>query len=84
MYRAVNSRTAQNVAVKQIKLEGFKEEEIAQIMQEVDLVKRLSHSNIIKFEGAERHKKILVIVLECVSYSAPPYSCCVALVIHNL
>lgn len=84
MYRAVNSRTAQNVAVKQIKLEGFKEEEIAQIMQDVDLFKRLSHPNIIKFEGAERDKKILVTVLECVSYPTPTYSICVTLVIHEL
>jgi len=84
VYRAVNSRTAQNVAVKQVKLEDFKEEEIAKIMQEVDLVKRLSHPNVIKFEGAERAKKILVIVLECVSYPAPPYNFCVAFVIHKL
>jgi serine/threonine protein kinase len=62
----------QNVAVKQIKLEDFDEKEIAQIMQEVDLVKRLLHPNIIKFEGAARDKKTLVIVLECVSYPALP------------
>lgn len=59
--------TVQNVAVNQTKVKDLNEEDIAQIMQEVDLVKRLSHPKIIKSEGAARDKKSLVIVLECVS-----------------
>jgi serine/threonine protein kinase len=54
------------VAVKQIGLEGLKEEEIAQLMREVDLVKRLSHPSIVKYEGMARDENTLSIVLECV------------------
>jgi serine/threonine protein kinase len=52
------------VAVKRIGLEGLKEEEIAQLMREVDLVKRLSHPSIVKYEGMARDENALSIVLE--------------------
>jgi serine/threonine protein kinase len=55
------------VAVKRIGLEGLKEEEIAQLMREVDLVKRLSHPSIVKYEGMARDENTLSIVLEYVS-----------------
>ena len=54
------------VAVKRINLEGLKEEEIAQLMKEVDLVKSLSHPSIVKYEGMARDNNTLSIVLECV------------------
>jgi hypothetical protein len=56
----------QMVAIKQIPLEGLKTEEITQLVHEVDLVKRLSHSNIIKYEGVVRDslRNNLSIVLE--------------------
>jgi serine/threonine protein kinase len=54
------------VAVKRIGLEGLKEEEISQLMREVDLVKRLSHPSIVKYEGMARDENTLSIVLECV------------------
>ena len=38
------------VAVKRIRLEGLKEEEIRQLMKEVDLVKSLSHPSIVKYD----------------------------------
>jgi hypothetical protein len=63
------------VAVKQIGLEGLKEEEISQLMREVDLVKRLSHPSIVKYEGMARDANTLSIVLECVS----PFLCCAVL-----
>ena len=53
-------------AVKRIQLEGYKEDEILQFMLEVDLVKQLSHPNIIKYSGVVRDKNILNIALECV------------------
>jgi serine/threonine protein kinase len=58
----------QMVAVKQIQLEGLKTEEITQLVHEVDLIKRLSHPNIIKYEGMVRDSlgNTLSIVLECV------------------
>lgn len=54
------------VAVKRIRLEGLKEEEVTQLMREVDLVKRLSHPSIVKYEGMARDKDTLSIVLEYV------------------
>jgi hypothetical protein len=58
------------VAVKRIGLEGLKEEEISQLMREVDLVKRLSHPSIVKYEGMARDENTLSIVLECVRSSS--------------
>jgi serine/threonine protein kinase len=52
------------VAVKCIRLEGLKEEEVTQLMREVDLVKRLSHPSIVKYEGMARDEDTLSIVLE--------------------
>ena len=71
MYRAINLDTMQTVAVKQIQLEGFTEEKIVQLMQEVDQVKQLSHPNIIKYEGIARDNNSLSVVLECVHHFAP-------------
>ncbi|KAH9940903.1 Pkinase-domain-containing protein [Epithele typhae] len=64
VYRALNLNTGQMVAVKRIRLEGLKEEEIAQLMKEVDLVKSLSHPSIVKYEGMARDDDSLSIVLE--------------------
>ncbi|KAH8997825.1 Pkinase-domain-containing protein [Lactarius hatsudake] len=64
VYRALNLNTGQMVAVKRIGLEGLKEEEISQLMREVDLVKRLSHPSIVKYEGMARDENTLSIVLE--------------------
>ena len=66
MYRALNLNTKQMVAVKQIGLEGLKEEEISQLMREVDLVKCLSHPSLVKYEEVARDENTLIIVLECV------------------
>ena len=55
------------VAVKRIRLEGLKEDEVTQLMREVDLVKSLSHPSIVKYEGMARDEDILSIVLESVS-----------------
>ncbi|KAH9166008.1 hypothetical protein EDB89DRAFT_2076255 [Lactarius sanguifluus] len=64
VYRALNLNTGQMVAVKRIGLEGLKEEEISQLMREVDLVKRLSHPSIVKYEGMARDENTQSIVLE--------------------
>ena len=81
MYRALNLNTGQMVAVKRIGLEGLKEEEISQLMREVDLVKRLSHPSIVKYEGMARDENTLSIVLECVPsfISSCLRACCLLL-----
>jgi serine/threonine protein kinase len=75
VYRALNLNTGQMVAVKRIRLEGLKEEEVAILMREVDLVKSLSHPSIIKYEGMARDQDTLSIVLECVRLSLMCDSC---------
>lgn len=64
VYRALNLNTGQMVAVKRIRLEGLKEEEVTTLMREVDLVKNLSHPSIVKYEGMGRDEDHLSIVLE--------------------
>ncbi|KAF9511361.1 hypothetical protein BS47DRAFT_1299038 [Hydnum rufescens UP504] len=64
VYRALNLNTGQMVAVKQIRLEGLPESEVTQLMKEVDLLKRLSHPSIVKYEGMSRDADNLSIVLE--------------------
>ncbi|KAH7910459.1 hypothetical protein BJ138DRAFT_1152815 [Hygrophoropsis aurantiaca] len=64
VYRALNLNTGQMVAVKRIRLEGLKEDEVTQLMREVDLMKRLSHPSIVKYEGMARDDDTLSIVLE--------------------
>ncbi|KIM44724.1 hypothetical protein M413DRAFT_25159 [Hebeloma cylindrosporum] len=66
VYRALNLNTGQMVAVKRIRLEGLKEEEVTTLMREVDLVKSLSHPSIVKYEGMARDEDTLSIVLEYV------------------
>ncbi|KAI6164606.1 Pkinase-domain-containing protein [Pisolithus thermaeus] len=64
VYRALNMCTGQMVAVKRIRLEGLKEDEVTQLMEEVDLMKSLSHPSIVKYEGMVRDNNTLNIVLE--------------------
>ncbi|KAF8630155.1 hypothetical protein AX15_003105 [Amanita polypyramis BW_CC] len=66
VYRALNLSTGQTVAVKQIRLEGLKEFEVAELMREVNIYKRLSHPGIVRYEGMARDEETLSIVLEYV------------------
>lgn len=59
------------VAIKRIRLAGMKEEEVRDVMREVDLLKRLSHPNIVKYEGMSRDEEYLNIVLEWVMRRLP-------------
>ncbi|CAG8433203.1 515_t:CDS:10 [Ambispora gerdemannii] len=49
VYRALNLSDGQMVAVKRIKLEGKKQEEIDQLMREVELLQSLSHPSVVKY-----------------------------------
>ncbi|XP_006461886.1 hypothetical protein AGABI2DRAFT_178864 [Agaricus bisporus var. bisporus H97] len=64
VYRALNLTTGQMVAVKRLRLEGLKEDEISTLMREVDLLKSLSHPGIVKYEGMTRDDDTLNIILE--------------------
>ncbi|EIW54918.1 kinase-like protein, partial [Trametes versicolor FP-101664 SS1] len=64
VYRALELNTRTIVAVKRIRLEGLKEDEISQLMREVDLIRYLSHPSIVQYEGMSRDDTWLNIVLE--------------------
>ncbi|KAG1172947.1 hypothetical protein G6F70_007954 [Rhizopus microsporus] len=62
VYRALDLATGEIVAVKRVKLE---EEELYQeIMKEVNILKTLSHANVIKYIGFIRSEEYINIVLE--------------------
>lgn len=66
VYRSLNLGTGQMVAIKRIRLQGMKEDEVRDVMREVELLKRLSHPSIVKYEGMSRDDDYLNIVLESV------------------
>ncbi len=64
VYRSLNLGTGQMVAIKRIVLAGMQEDEVRDVMREVELLKRLTHPGIVKYEGMSRDEKSLNIVLE--------------------
>lgn len=66
VYRALNIHTGGIVAVKRIRLADKTEEEAIQLQKEVDLLKRLSHPSVVKYEGLVRTEHYLNIVMEYV------------------
>ncbi|WWC86111.1 uncharacterized protein L201_000982 [Kwoniella dendrophila CBS 6074] len=66
VYRSLNLSTGQMVAIKRIRLHGMREDEVTDVMKEVELLKRLSHPSIVKYEGMSRDEEYLNIVLEFV------------------
>ncbi|KAG0213419.1 hypothetical protein BGX28_004475 [Mortierella sp. GBA30] len=66
VYKALNLVTGQMMAVKRIKIDGLKENEMDMLMQEVDLLKSLAHPSIVKYEGFIKTYGFLNIILEFV------------------
>lgn len=66
VYRSLNLTSGQMVAIKRIRLSGMKEKEVCDVMREVELLKRLSHPGIVKYEGMKRDEHYLNIILEFV------------------
>ncbi|CAG8446209.1 8918_t:CDS:2 [Funneliformis mosseae] len=66
VYRALNLGTGQMAAVKRIKLEGKSPDEIEQLMQEVELLKSLSHPSVVKYESFIMTTDHINIILEYV------------------
>ncbi|GAA6014456.1 hypothetical protein JCM11491_007060 [Sporobolomyces phaffii] len=64
VYRALNWTTGETCAVKQIDLSHIPRSELPDIMQEIDLLKNLHHSNIVQYRGYARTDSALYIVLE--------------------
>ncbi|BEJ10277.1 hypothetical protein CcaverHIS641_0703120 [Cutaneotrichosporon cavernicola] len=66
VYRSLSLSTGQMVAIKRIRLSGVKEKEVRDVMREVEVLQRLSHPGIVKYEGMSRDDQFLNIVLEFV------------------
>ncbi|KAH8823138.1 kinase-like domain-containing protein [Flagelloscypha sp. PMI_526] len=63
-YRAMSLETGQTVIVKQVPLTQLTEENISNLMMEVEVVKKLRHPCLIKYEGIMRDENHLNLVLE--------------------
>ncbi|KAJ4294246.1 Protein kinase of the Mitotic Exit Network [Kalmusia sp. IMI 367209] len=64
VYRALNWGTGETVAVKQVKLETLGQADLKTIMLEIDLLKSLTHPNIVKYKGSVKSAESLYIILE--------------------
>ncbi|CAG9322016.1 CDC15_2 [Blepharisma stoltei] len=64
VYKALNKETAQIVAIKQISVVNVSEDQISSIHKEINLMKRLSHQNIVKYIDVISSDQYLNIVLE--------------------
>ncbi|KAI9505815.1 kinase-like domain-containing protein [Coemansia spiralis] len=65
VYRGLNLRTGEVVAIKQIRKEGFSSnDEIEAARKEIDVLRDLHHRNIVKYIGYEQTEQELDIILE--------------------
>ncbi|CAI6338744.1 unnamed protein product [Periconia digitata] len=64
VYRALNWGTGETVAVKQVRLENLGVADLKTIMLEIDLLKNLSHENIVRYNGFVKSPESLYIILE--------------------
>ncbi|CAB4257188.1 similar to Saccharomyces cerevisiae YAR019C CDC15 Protein kinase of the Mitotic Exit Network that is localized to the spindle pole bodies at late anaphase [Maudiozyma barnettii] len=68
VYRAVNKKSKQTVAIKEINYDN--DEELSEIMIEIDLLKNLNHINIVKYHGFIQKSSNLYIILEYASHGS--------------
>ncbi|KAG6553054.1 hypothetical protein Mapa_005391 [Marchantia paleacea] len=66
VYKGLDLENGDFVAIKQVSLENIPSEDLASIMQEIDLLKNLNHKNIVKYQGSFKTKTHLYIILEYV------------------
>eukprot|EP00249_Psilotum_nudum_P025064 c29365_g2_i3 orf=721-5196(+) len=66
VYKGLDLENGDFVAIKQVSLDNIPPEDLASIMQEIDLLKNLNHKNIVKYLGSIKTKSHLYIILEYV------------------
>jgi serine/threonine protein kinase len=66
VYRGVDCKNHNDVAVKEISLERLRQGDIASIMGEVELLKSLNHRNVVQYLGSFQTRQNLYIVMELV------------------
>ena len=64
VYRGINFKTGETVAIKSISLSALSPSSLPDIMSEIDLLKNLNHPNIVKYKGFEQDENSLHIILE--------------------
>ena len=68
VYRAVNKKSRETVAIKEINYES--DEELHEVMIEIDLLKNLNHINIVKYHGFIQKASNLYIILEYAAHGS--------------
>lgn len=68
VYKAINKKTQQIVAIKEINYEN--DDELTDILSEIDLLKNLNHINIVKYHGFIQKSNNLYIILEYCSHGS--------------
>ena len=66
VYRALDTERGDFVAIKQIEKRLLATEQLPKIMQEAELLKKLSHPNVVGFRGSLETSKHIHFVLEFV------------------
>lgn len=66
VFEALHSQTGESVAIKRISLANVGPAELADIQGEIELLKQLSHQNIVRYVDSIRTHDFLYIVLELV------------------
>lgn len=64
VFKGVDTRTGDAVAIKQLSLAGISAETLQSIMGEIELLKNLNHKNIVKYIGSFKTRTHLYIILE--------------------
>ncbi|PWN27010.1 hypothetical protein BDZ90DRAFT_232587 [Jaminaea rosea] len=64
VYRGLNWKTGETVAIKHISLADVPPSEQSEIMSEIDLLQNLKHPNIVKYRGSDKTPNGLYIILE--------------------
>jgi len=53
VFKGLSFTTGQLVAIKQIKINNFKEDKKQQLQMEINLLRKLEHPNIVKYIGKD-------------------------------
>lgn len=70
VFKATGVKDGHVVAIKQISLSGMSPDRLVDIMQEIDLLKKLNHENIVKYIESFKTRSHLHIVLEYMEQGA--------------
>ena len=66
VYRGLDTRTGEQVAIKQISLDRIPSGTLASLVTEVELLKALNHVNVVQYLGSFRTRNHLYIIMELV------------------